>query len=72
VNDTPDEAASRRTADLPLSVRRRLEIEKQRELSAGLNRRHIALAEYRQRYLAVQFARALRVAPALTAKLREE
>jgi hypothetical protein len=59
-------------ADLPLAERRRVEVEKQQELLDGLTRRHLANAEYRQQYLAVQFARLLRVGPALSAKLRRE
>ena len=59
-------------ADVPLTVRRRLEVEKQRELHNGLTRRHLDIATYRQRYLAAQFARVLSVGPALAAKLRGE
>lgn len=59
-----------RTADLPLSVRRGLEVEKQRELNDGLTRRHLSIAMDRRRYLAVQLARVLRTGPALADKLR--
>lgn len=61
---------SGRLADLPLAVRRQLEVAEQRELGEGLTHRHLHLAEYRQHYLAVQFARLLRAGPALAAKLR--
>jgi hypothetical protein len=57
MNDMPEDQHG--IADLPLSVRRSLEIEKQRELGEGLTRRHLDIATYRQRYLAVQFARVL-------------
>ncbi len=60
---------SARIADLPLSVRRELEVEWQRELNDGLTRRHLDNAGYRQQYLAAQFARVLRVEPALKAAL---
>ena len=71
--NTPEEPAQGRIADLPLEERRSLEIEKERELADGLMRRHMHIATFRQRYLAVQFARALRAGPALralTTKLR--
>ena len=50
-----------RIADLPLSARRKLEVEKQREIHDGLATRHLSIATYRQRYLAAQFARVLRM-----------
>lgn len=56
-------------ADLPLPARRRLDVEWQRELGDGLTRRHLAVEGYRHRYLAAQFARVLRVGPALKAAL---
>ena len=65
-----DEPKRGRIADLSLDERRRLNIEKQRELADGLMRRHVADSEYQRRYLAVQLARALRVGPALAAKLQ--
>ncbi len=60
---------TRRIADLPISVRRELEVEKQRELQDGLTRRHLDLAAEGQREVAAQFARVLRVGPALGAAL---
>ena len=57
-----------RIADLPLDERRKLEIEKQRELADGLASRHLHITMYQQRYLAAQLARV----PALAAKLRGE
>lgn len=57
-------------ADLPLDARRARDAETHRELHDGLTHRHLHLAEYRQHYLAVQFARLLRAGPALAAKLR--
>jgi hypothetical protein len=59
-----------RIADLPLHECRRLEVEKQWELADGLMRRHVADSEYQRRYLAAHLAHALRVGPALAAKLR--
>lgn len=38
-----------RIADLPLAERRRLKLEKQRELEDGFTRRHLSIATYRQR-----------------------
>ena len=61
-----------RAADLPLDERRSLEAEKQRELGDGLMRRHVADSQYKRQYLAVHLARVLRIAPALSAKLRGE
>jgi hypothetical protein len=59
---------SARLADLPLEERRRLEIEKQRELDEGLMRRHVANATFERAYAAYHFARA----PLLGAMLRGE
>jgi hypothetical protein len=67
-----DEPTRGRTADLPLEDRRRSEVERQCELDEGLTRRHVADSQYQRRYLAVQLANALRVGPALAAKLRGE
>jgi hypothetical protein len=61
-----------RIADDPLEVRRQQEVEKQRELDEGFTRRHVANADYEQRYLAVQFDRLLRAGQAIAAKLRGE
>ena len=55
----PEEPVQGRIADLPLEERRRLEVEKQRELLDGLTRRLLDIATYRERYHAVQFARVL-------------
>jgi hypothetical protein len=63
-----EEPARGRLADLPLEERRRLEVEKQRELSDGLMRRHVANATFERLSLADQVARV----PALAAKLRGE
>jgi len=60
---------SARLADLPLEERRRLEVEKQREVGEGLMRRHVAESQYQRLYLAAQLAHALRAGPALAAKL---
>ena len=54
-----DEVVPKGLADIPLDVRRARDVETQRELNDGLIRRHLRIAEYRQRYLAVQFARVL-------------
>lgn len=69
MNDAPDNSLSHRTADLPLAARRRLDVEWQRDLGDGLTRRHLAVEQYRQRYVAAQLARALHVGPALKAAL---
>ncbi len=57
------------SADLPLSVRQRLDAEADRELRDRLVSRHFALAAERQRYLDLIFAHALRVGPALAADI---
>lgn len=59
-------------ADLPLDARRARDVEMHREMDDGLTRRHLSIQRYAQSYLAVQFARVLRVGPALAAKLRGE
>ncbi len=68
----PDGPSRGRIADEPLESRRKFEIEKERELAEGFTRRHVANAEYEQRYLAVQFDRLLRAGQAIAAKLRGE
>lgn len=62
MNETAKGAVSHRIANLALGARRRLEVERQRELDEGLTRRHLDNAEYDRRYLAAQFARLLRTA----------
>ena len=59
MTDTPEDQHG--LADEPLSVRRRKDVEKQREIQDGLTSRHLSIATYRQRYLAAQFARVLRM-----------
>lgn len=56
-----DDAVPPGLADHPLEVRRAQEVERRRELDEGLTRRHLANAEYRGSYLAVQFDRVLRM-----------
>ena len=58
MNDMSQQTGAR-IADVPLAERRRLEVEKQRELADGLTRRHLSIATYRERYLAAQIARVL-------------
>lgn len=70
MNDMPEDQHG--IADLPLSVRRRQEVEKQRELQDGLDRRDLNNATDRQQYLAAQLSLLLRIGPALAAKLRGE
>lgn len=59
MSGTPNEPGRDRTADVPLAERRRMEVEQQRELQEGLNRRLVSNARDRQLYLADQFARVL-------------
>jgi hypothetical protein len=61
VKALPEEPPRGRIADLPLAERRRLDVEKQRELEDGLTRRHLHIATYRRQYLAAQFALVLGV-----------
>lgn len=70
MRDAPVGPTGGRLADLPLSDRRRLGAEKQRELDEGLTRAHLQTACDRQRYAAAQFARLLRAGPALGAALQ--
>jgi hypothetical protein len=61
VKALPEEPARGRIADLPLAERRRLDVEKQRELEDGLTRRHLHIATYQRQYIAAQFARVLSI-----------
>ena len=61
-----------RIADLPLSARRQIEVERQQEIQDGLMRRHVQNATADRDILAAQFAAILRVGPSLAAKLRGE
>lgn len=67
-----NEPPAGRAADLPLSARRELEVDKQRELGEGLTRRHVQNANEQRHVLAAHFFRLLRAGPALAAKLRGE
>ena len=70
MTDRDDQAVPTGLADLPLEERRARDLETNREIQDGLTSRHLAEAEFARTYLAVQFDRLLRVAPALAAKLR--
>ena len=61
---------TRHLADLPTDERRARDVERDRELSEGLTRRHVTNADYARRYLAHQLDRLLRAAPVLGALLR--
>ena len=71
MTDAADDAVPPGLADLPLEVRQAREMEAQREIQEGFTRRHLAVAADERAYAVAQFAHALRVGPALAAKLRE-
>ena len=61
MTDSTDHAVPPGLADLPLEARQAREVETRREIQDGLTSRHLSIATYRQRYLAAQFARVLRM-----------
>lgn len=62
-------AANARIADLPLSERRQIDVEKALALQEGLTRNHLAVARERHLLDLVYFDRALRAGPALAEEL---
>lgn len=71
MTESTDTAIPTGLADLPLDARRERDLQTHNELHEGLTRRHLANADFAERYRADQFARVLGAGAAIAAKLRE-